>query len=114
MAMSPSPAVRAALVRAGQILLTFAVFAFFNHIGSYFEVENGVSILFPAAAVSILACMSFGIWGAAGVILGTLVTPWGGVTASQLVVSSLLQALIGIIPYLVFRFRKDLSEDLRD
>ena len=110
----PSPSIRAALVRAGQILLTFAVFAFFNAIGSQFEVENGVSILFPAAAVSIIACMGLGIWGAIGVFLGTLVTPWGGVTASQLVLSACLQALIGLIPYAVFRLRRDLSEDLRD
>ena len=70
-----SPTVRAALVRAGQIALTFVVFAVFNAIAFHFEVENGVSILFPATAITIIACMYLGIWGAIGVILGTIVTP---------------------------------------
>ncbi len=106
--------VRKALVRAGQIVLTFAVFAFFNAIAFHFEIENGVSILFPATAISIIACMWLGVWGAIGVILGTIVTPWGAVTASQLVISGVLAALEGLIPYYVFRFRRDLTEDLRD
>lgn len=106
--------VRKALVRAGQIALTFAVFAFFNAIAFHFEIERGVSILFPATAISILACMWLGIWGAIGVILGTIVTPWGPVTAAQLLISGVLAALEGLIPYYVFRFRRDLTEDLRD
>jgi signal transduction histidine kinase/integral membrane sensor domain MASE1 len=106
--------VRAALVRAGQIALTFLVFAFFNAIAFHFEVENGVSILFPATAISIIACMWLGVWGAVGVVLGTIVTPWGAVTASQLVLSGVLSALEGLIPYYVFKFRRDLTADLRD
>ncbi|HYR27704.1 MAG TPA: histidine kinase dimerization/phospho-acceptor domain-containing protein, partial [Thermoanaerobaculia bacterium] len=108
------PGTRAALVRAGQIALTFGVFAFFNAISFHFEIESGVSILFPAAAISIIACMRLGVWGAIGVILGTLVTPWGPVTARQLVLSALLVTAEGMIPYLVFKFRRDLSDDLRD
>jgi signal transduction histidine kinase/integral membrane sensor domain MASE1 len=110
---SPST-LRAALVRAGQIALTFGVFAFFNAISFHFEIESGISILFPAAAISIIACMWFGIWGAIGVFLGTIVTPWGAVTHTQLVISGLLCAIEGLIPYWVFRFRRDLTEDLRD
>src|SRR5688572_12552153 len=114
--MPPTPMhpYRAALVRAGQIALTFVVFAFFNAIAFHFEVENGVSILFPATAISIIACMWLGVWGAIGVILGTIVTPWGPVTAAQLLISGVLAALEGLIPYYVFRFRRDLTEDLRD
>src|SRR5687768_12434580 len=106
--------VRKALVRAGQIALTFVVFAFFNAVAFHFEVENGVSILFPATAISIIACMYLGIWGAIGVVLGTIVTPWGPVTASQLLLSGVLSAMEGLIPYYVFRYRRDLTVDLRD
>ena len=109
-----SPTTRAALVRAGQIALTFAVFAFFNALAFHFEVENGVSILFPATAISIIACMWIGPWAAIGIVLGTVVTPWGPVTASQLVISGLLAAVEGLIPYYIFRFRRDLTADLRD
>lgn len=114
MSVSLSPTARAAFVRAGQIALTFVVFAFFNAVSFHFEVENGVSILFPAAAISIIACMSLGVWGAIGVILGTIVTPWGPVTASQLVLSGVLCAVEGLIPWFVFRVRRDLTADLRD
>ncbi|HEX2120810.1 MAG TPA: ATP-binding protein [Thermoanaerobaculia bacterium] len=111
----PSAAVRQALVRAGQIGVTFVAFAFFNAIAVNFEVENGVSILFPATAISILACMGFGPWAAIGVILGTIATPWHPtITPTQLVVSGLLSAAEGLIPYYVFRFRRDLTPDLRD
>ena len=114
--MSPTlpPGVRAALVRAGQVALTFVVFAFFNAIAFHFEIENGVSILFPATAIAIIATMWFGVWGAVGVFLGTIVTPWGPVTATQLVISGLLSTVEGLIPYLLFRYRRDLTEDLRD
>ena len=109
-----SPAARAALVRAVQFALTFGVFALVNAVSFHFEIENGVSILFLPAAVSIVACMWLGLWGALAVILGTIVTPWGPVTAMQLVLSALLTALEGLIPYAIFKFRRDLTEDLRD
>jgi signal transduction histidine kinase/integral membrane sensor domain MASE1 len=109
-----SPTIRRALVRACQIALTFGVFAFFNAVAFHFEIENGVSILFPATAISIIACMWLGVWGAIGVVLGTIVTPWGPVTHTQLVLSGLLSAVEGLIPYFVFRFRRELTGDLRD
>src|SRR5687768_9042637 len=58
--------------------------------------------------------MWLGVWGAIGVILGTIVTPWGPVTASQLLLSGVLCALEALIPYSVFRYRRDLTVDLRD
>jgi signal transduction histidine kinase/integral membrane sensor domain MASE1 len=109
-----APTTRAALSRAGQIALTFVAFAFFNALAFHFEVENGVSILFPATSISIIACMWIGPWAAIGIVLGTIVTPWGAVTARQLVVSGLLSAMEGLIPYFIFRFRRDLTADLRD
>lgn len=109
------PALRSALVRAGQIALIFVVFAFCNQIAYQFEVENGVSILFPATAVSILASMWIGPWAAIAIILGTIATPWGAhVTAAELLISGLLSAAEGLIPWLVFRLRRDLTPDLRD
>jgi len=112
---SISPSLRRALVRGAQIALTFVVFAFCNAIAVHFEVESGVSILFPATAISILACMYFGVWAAIGVILGTIATPWNeSITLQQLVISGLLSAAEGLIPYYVFRLRRDLTSDLRD
>ena len=45
---------RQALVRLGQVAITFALFSVFNLIGSWFEIGNGVSILFPATAISVI------------------------------------------------------------
>jgi signal transduction histidine kinase/integral membrane sensor domain MASE1 len=112
---SISPSLRRGLVRAAQIAVTFVVFAVCNAIAVYFEVESGVSILFPATAISILACMYFGVWAAIGVVLATIATPWNAsVTPQQLVISGLLSAAEGLIPYYLFRFRRDLTSDLRD
>ncbi|MBV8516635.1 MAG: MASE1 domain-containing protein, partial [Acidobacteria bacterium] len=109
------PKVRHALRRAAQIALTFIVFAFFNRLSVYFEIENGVSILFPAAAISILACMFWGVWAALGVFLATIATPWNAqIDVRQLVLSGVLAAAEGLIPYAVFRARRELSRDLRD
>src|ERR1043165_2397181 len=106
---------RAFLIRAGQVALTFALFSLFNALAFHFEIEPGVSILFPATAIAILACMSFGWWAAIGVILGTIATPWGeNVGLRMLIVSGVISAIEGMIPWLVFRARRDLSPDLRD
>jgi signal transduction histidine kinase len=102
-------------MRAGQIALTFALFSIFNALAFHFEIENGVSILFPATAVSIICCMAFGWWAAIGVVLGTMATPWGeNAGLGSLLVSGIISGIEGMIPYLVFRWRRDLSSDLRD
>src|SRR5947209_5626067 len=106
---------RAALIRAGQVALTFALFSIFNALAFHFEIENGVSILFPATAVAIVACMSFGWWAAIGVVLATIATPWGeNADLRGLVISGVVSAIEGMIPWLVFRWRRELSSDLRD
>jgi signal transduction histidine kinase len=106
---------RAFLIRVGQIAVTFALFSIFNALAFHFEIEPGVSILFPATAISIVACMVFGWWAAIGVILGTIATPWGeNVGLRMLIVSGVISAIEGMIPWLVFRARRDLSTDLRD
>ncbi len=108
-------AVRTALVRVGQVALTFVVFALFNAFGETFVIGNGVSILYPAAAVSVLAFMMFGPWAAVGIVLGTLITPWNtNADAEGLLLSGLIGSLQGFIPWVVFRLRRDLSRDLRD
>ncbi|PYQ27285.1 MAG: hypothetical protein DMF56_21155 [Acidobacteria bacterium] len=112
---SMSPSLRRTLVCAGQIAITFAAFAAANAFSVTFELENDVSILFPATAVSILACMYFGVWAAVGIILGTIATPWNAsITPYQLMIAGLLSAAEGLIPYFVFRARRELTSDLRD
>jgi len=106
---------RAALIRAGQVALTFALFSIFNALAFQFEIEPGVSILFPATAISIVACMAFGWWAAIGVVLGTIATPWdANASFGMLLVSGVISAIEGMIPWLLFRWRRDLSSDLRD
>jgi signal transduction histidine kinase len=109
------PLVRAVAVRLGQIALTFVLFAALNTVAVEFEIENGVSILFPATAVGILACMFFGEWAAIGIVLAVIATPWSPAYGIRvLVISGLLCAIEGLMPRLLFRFRRDLHADLRD
>src|SRR5438874_1138209 len=111
----PSPAVRQVAKRFAQIGVTFLLFSFCNAIAVNFEIENGVSILFPATAIAILGCMYFGVWAAIGIILGTIATPWSSDQgAAVLIVSGVISALEGLIPVFVFKWRRDLDPDLRD
>ncbi|MGN6184783.1 MAG: ATP-binding protein [Thermoanaerobaculia bacterium] len=108
--MSP----RTVAVRIGQIACTLVLFALFNKLGEAFVIANGVSILYPAAAVSVLSFMMFGPWAAIGIILGTFLTPWHtNADFEGLLISGLIGSLQGFIPWLVFRSRP-LSRDLRD
>ncbi|HKR67137.1 MAG TPA: MASE1 domain-containing protein, partial [Thermoanaerobaculia bacterium] len=103
------------LVRAGQIALTTVVFAVCHAVGSAFEIGNNVSILYPATAVSIVACMTFGPLAAIGVVLGAMLTPWTTeFDVWQFLFSGSVIACQGLIPWLVFRLRRDLTIDLRD
>jgi hypothetical protein len=103
------------LLRLGQAALTFVCFAACNLVAVQFQVVEGVSILFPATAVAIVACMAIGGWAAAAVVLATIATPWThDVTLPELVTSGLVCAAEGMIPYLVFRMRHELTRDLRD
>ncbi|HEV7923697.1 MAG TPA: ATP-binding protein [Thermoanaerobaculia bacterium] len=109
------PLLRRALLRLAQVAVTFLLFGACNKIGFYFEVENGVSILFPASAVGIVCCMYFGAWAALGIILGTIATPWSpNADLPSLLLSGSISALEAMIPSLIFRWRRDLVTDLRD
>jgi len=90
-------------------------FAALNKVSYFFQIESGVSVFYPATAVDVVACMHYGIWGAIGVFLGALVTPWQpGELFWQTAVSGLLNVAEGMIPYLVFRYWRGLHVDLRD
>jgi signal transduction histidine kinase len=113
--MPSSPWMRKVLVRIGQIVLTTIVFAICHNIGGSFEIGNAVSILYPATAVSIVACMMFGPLAAIGVILGAILAPWTtDMDVRVIVLSGVVIAAQGLIPWAVFRMRRDLSIDLRD
>ena len=106
---------RSFLTRLGQVAVTFVLFAICNRFAFNFEVENGVSILFPATAIAILACVTFGPWAAVGIILATIATPWGAnADLPTLAASGVVSAIEGLIPWAVFRVRRDLYRDLRD
>src|ERR1051325_3614385 len=110
-----NPTSRAVATRLGQIVLTFAFFAVFNKLALDFTIENAVPTPFPATAIGILACMFFGEWAAVGIVLAVMATPWSPAYGWRiLLLSGLLSAVEGLIPRLVFRFRRDLHADLRD
>ncbi len=101
--------------RVLQVAATACAFAILNRVGWYFQIDVGVSIFYPATAIDVIACMHFGIWGALGVFLGCILTPWqAGETLRMTAVSGLLNVIEGMLPYLVFRSRKELFRDLHD
>lgn len=102
-------------LRALQVLATFVVFVIFNKLSYHFQIEAGVSVFYPTTAVDVVACMHYGVWGAIGIFLGALVTPWQpNELLWQTAVSGLLNVAEGMIPYLVFRYWRGLHVDLRD
>ena len=64
-------------------ILAAAGIAIFNQAGPLFEVSGGVSLLFPASAVAVLAGLFLGWWGVAAVFVGYLLTPWGLATTIE-------------------------------
>jgi signal transduction histidine kinase/integral membrane sensor domain MASE1 len=110
----PRPLLRV-VIGVSQIAVTFVVFALFNAVAHSFELEAGVSILFPATAAAIVCTMYFGPIAAIGVIAGTMVTPWSaGTGLASLFVSGAISAVEALIPWIVFRVRRELEPDLRD
>jgi len=109
---SPLPPV---LLRLLQVVGTAIAFAIMNRVGWYFQIDQGVSIFYPATAIDVIACMHFGPWGALGVFLGCVGTPWQtGETLQMTAVSGMLNVIEGMLPYLVFRFTRNLHRDLHD
>jgi len=56
---------------------TVAGVALLNRAAPLFEVSDGVALVFPASAVTVLAGVTLGWWGAAAAFVGYLLTPWG-------------------------------------
>jgi hypothetical protein len=102
-------------VRLLQIAATATVFGAANWVGMHFLVDRGVSILYPATAVGIVASMAFGTWAVPGIILGVMATPWAATeNFTSLLTSGLISSIEGLIPHFVFRWRRELTADLRD
>lgn len=106
---------RAAGIRLLHVAGTFVAFVLLNEFSVQFIAERGVSVFYPVAAVNVVAWMEFGVWGAIGVFLGKVATPWPADETLRLtVISAALNVLFGLIPWLVFKVRKNLHSDLRD
>ena len=98
-----------------QLFVVVAIFCLFNTIGYYFVVEGTVSVFYPATAIDVLACLHFGWIGALGVFIGTILTPWNpNDSLTNLAIVGALNAVEGLVPWMVFRFRRNLHSDLRD
>ena len=113
--MNGPPPVRAWVRPLSQTAVTFCAFVVFNRLGSLFMIGDGVSVFYPATAVDVVCVMHFGIWGAIGIFLGALATPWvTDLTLLDTVISGSLNVLEGVIPWLWFRFNVRLHRDLID
>ncbi|MFA6955614.1 MAG: ATP-binding protein [Thermoanaerobaculia bacterium] len=112
--MTRSPG-KSILLRVAWVVGTAIAYALLDRLASGFQIENGISVLFPATAVAIVACMNFGVWGALGVVLGTAVAPWANIqSVPQTLMFGMINALEGAVPALFFRLRPTLSRELRD
>lgn len=75
-----------------------------NRAASGFEAAEGVALVFPASAVSVLAGLLLGWWGVAATFVGYLLTPWGLSTSFERnLYFTLATTLQAAIPALVFR-----------
>jgi len=83
-------------------MVTVLACAFLNRNVSAFWVAEGVALVFPASAVTVVASLLLGWWGVAGALVGFLLTPWGlSTTVARTVFFACAAALQGAIPLLV-------------
>lgn len=95
------------------IALSTAVYSVLNWVSAAFQVVPGASLVFPATAAAIVFTMWFGIWGAIGVFLGTIIGGFAwGTTVLVSFVGGFHNILEGIIPALVFYYWPGLRKDL--
>ncbi len=81
------------------VLVALVATALLNRAGLFFEVSDGVAVLFPASAVAVLAGIFLGWWGVVAVFVGFLLTPWGLSTSpGRVVFFSVVVALQAAIP----------------
>jgi putative nucleotidyltransferase with HDIG domain len=84
---------------------TAALFALLNRASAFFEVAEGVSLVFPASALALVAAALSGWWGVAAAFVGFMVSPWGLQTdLFRLVFFSLAVTVQAAVPALA-RFR---------
>ncbi|MBI2212348.1 MAG: MASE1 domain-containing protein [Acidobacteria bacterium] len=106
---------RSILLRVAFVVGTAIAYALLDRLAASFQIESGVSVLFPATAVAIVACMYFGVWGALGVLLGTSFAPWANLESTpQTLLFGAINVIEGALPAIVFRLRPSLSRELRD
>ncbi len=98
--MSVGPG-RAVSILLGVIATTAGV-AILNRAGVAFEVGGSVGLIFPAAAVAVLAGLFFRWWGVGAVFVGYCLTPWGlSTTPGRIVFFAFAATLQAVGPALV-------------
>lgn len=94
---------RRALRPAFVLLGTAAAYAAANHLTeTWFRVTPELSLLYPPSGIGVAATMLFGPAAAAGVGLGTFLTPWTSHRAAELLFTS-VNVLESLLPWLLFR-----------
>ncbi len=84
------------------VVATTAGVATLNRAGIAFEVAGSVALIFPAAAVAVLAGLSLRWWGVGAVFIGYCLTPWGlSTTPGRIVFFAFAATLQAVIPALV-------------
>lgn len=94
---------------------TAAVYAATMRFGPAFEIGNGLAVVFPLAAIGIVATMLLGGWAVGGVFAGAvLATSLTGMPLASATLLALILTTESCLPYLVFLAVRNLSPDLRD
>jgi len=84
------------------VIVTTAGVAILNRTGTTFEVAGSVALIFPAAALAVLAGLSLRWWGVGAVFVGYCLTPWGlSTTPGRIVFFAFAATLQAVIPALV-------------
>lgn len=85
-------------------LLIMILTGFLNRAGLLFEVSDGVSLVFPAAAVVVVGAMLLRWWGLAGSFIGFVLTHWGlSTTLVPTLYFAFAAVVLGIVPLLGLR-----------
>ncbi len=84
------------------VIATVAGVAILNRTGTAFEVAGSVALIFPAAAVAVLAGLSLRWWGVGAVFVGYCLTPWGlSTTPGRIAFFAFAATLQAVIPALM-------------
>ena len=98
------PAAIGALRAAAVVVGTALVFKLLSDLSAQFGEAWGASFIFPAAAISLAAGATWGLWGVAGVVGGVFLSPWGAATTPwALALFGLVNGVTALVPALVLR-----------